>query len=106
MARLAIIDIKTNRVINIAEADEINPIDGFISIFSDTANIGDFYNGFELIPEPKRPPPPLSIDMQISILEAKQTPRRIRESVLSENGSAWLKALNEEISILRSKIKP
>lgn len=53
MARLAIIDNATNKVVNIAEADEINPIEGMICVFSDTADIGDDFDGNDFIKSAK-----------------------------------------------------
>lgn len=60
-------------------------------------------------PDPAPPPAPsASIDAQIVALEATQTDRRIRDAAAddaggSANGRAWLKALNDQIAVLRSQ---
>ncbi len=41
---------------------------------------------------------------QISALEAQQTPRRIREAALTEQGRAWLEALDQQIATLRGQL--
>lgn len=41
---------------------------------------------------------------EIATLEAQQTPRRIREAALHEDGKVWLETLNTRINNLRKKL--
>ena len=41
---------------------------------------------------------------EIATLEAQQTPRRIREAALHEDGRVWLENLNARINNLRKKL--
>lgn len=42
---------------------------------------------------------------EIALLEASVTPRRLRDAVLSDQGKAWLQALEDSIKQLRSKLQ-
>lgn len=46
-----------------------------------------------------------TLKYEIAVLEAQQTPRRLREAALSEEGYAWLENLNSQITALRSQIE-
>lgn len=41
---------------------------------------------------------------QIQTLEAQQTPRRMREAVLTAEGKAWMDDVNSQIDALRVKL--
>lgn len=41
---------------------------------------------------------------QIADMEAQQTPRRIREAALTEEGKAWLEGLDAQIAVLRAQL--
>ena len=43
------------------------------------------------------------IDAQIAGLEAQQTPRRLREAALTEEGKLWLQNLENQIAALRAQ---
>lgn len=45
-----------------------------------------------------------SVLAQIVALEAQQTPRRIREAALTDEGRAWLEALDAQIAALRAQL--
>ena len=46
-----------------------------------------------------------SVLAQITALEAQQTPRRIREAALTDEGRAWLEALDAQIAALRPQLR-
>lgn len=46
-----------------------------------------------------------SVYLQIAALEQSVTPRRLRESVLSDQGKTWLESVDLAISTLRSSLK-
>lgn len=48
--------------------------------------------------------PHRAILAQIAILEAKETPRRLAEAVLSDAGKAWLEDNRAQIAALRSEL--
>jgi hypothetical protein len=48
--------------------------------------------------------PRLAILAQIRAIEARATPRRVREAITSDDGKIWLAALDDEIAKLRSKL--
>ena len=50
------------------------------------------------------PDPNIAIFAQISALESTQTPRRIRDAVLTPAGRAWMDALELEIASLRAQL--
>ncbi len=54
--------------------------------------------GFSAPPEPE---PNAELDAQIAALEALQTPRRIRDALLTPEGAAWLADLEAQIAGLR-----
>jgi len=67
-------------------------------------------DGFGAYPEgwsaaPPEPDPNTGIDAQILALEALQTPRRIREAALTDEGKAWLADLDAQIAVLRAARK-
>lgn len=59
--------------------------------------------GFTAPPEPSAPDPNAALDAQIAALEAQQTPRRIRDALLTADGAAWLADLEAQISVLRKQ---
>ena len=112
MIRTAIIDAASNLVTNIVRFDGAipeTPLPGQTWIASETANIGDTWDGTAFVPKPTPTPAPLSpnaaIDAQIAALEATMTPRRVREAATSDAGKAWLAALDSQISALRAQRK-
>ena len=105
VARLAIIDEKTLKVINVSEANEINPIAGMICVFSDFADIGDSYYGDEFIKPPRPDLPPLTILEEIIALEMQMTNRRMREVLLSDAGKKWVSDIEDQIIVLRLKMQ-
>jgi hypothetical protein len=61
--RYVIINKTTSKVVNvveIVEGDGSQEIVGFVSIASDTGNIGDGWNGSKIVPQPMQPNPKLS----------------------------------------------
>lgn len=52
---------------------------------------------------PPEPDPNAEIDAQIVALEAQQTPRRMRDALLTSEGADWLAALEAQIVILRAQ---
>lgn len=56
--------------------------------------------GFTAPPEPDHN---AALDVQIATLEALQTPRRIRDALLTPEGAAWLADLEWQISVLRKQ---
>lgn len=61
--RYAMIDVTTNVVINVfdlADGETWTPPDGFETVASDTANIGDIYADGAFAPPPPPPPPVLT----------------------------------------------
>lgn len=55
------------------------------------------------VPDPQ-PDPRAAIQMQIVDLEATQTPRRMAEAVLTDEGRAWLANLRSQIDALRAQL--
>ena len=55
------------------------------------------------VPEPQ-PNPRDEIQMRIVGLEALQTPRRMAEAVLTDEGRAWLVDLRSQIDALRAQL--
>lgn len=55
---------------------------------------------------PPAPDPNAAIDAQIAALEAQQTPRRIRDTLLTPEGAAWLADLEAQIAALRAQRTP
>ena len=60
-------------------------------------------DGLELVP-PVAQSPNVAIRAQIATLEASQTNRRMRESVLTTAGKAWLTAIDAQIAALRAQL--
>ena len=57
--RYAIIDLSTKLVINMAEielGDGSTQPEGFLNVQSQTANIGDSWDGTSIVPKPTPPP--------------------------------------------------
>jgi len=46
----------------------------------------------------------LTVQEQIVELEAQQTPRRLREAVLTEDGELWLTSIEAQITALRAQL--
>lgn len=78
--------------------------EGCLLIESD-ASIGTPYVNGEIVIPPVEPvPESFFIKQQIAELEASVTSRRIRESIISTTGKNWLKAIDDQISVLRSQL--
>ena|ERR1035437_8021261 len=103
--RYAIVD-ENGLIVNCVEWDGVSdwsPPEGCEAIQSDEGSIGDsILEGVLIQPDPPKPAP-MTLQDQISALEAQQTPRRIREATLGiDNG--WLINLNTQISTLRAQL--
>ena len=59
--------------------------------------------GFEIQAAPAQCPAD-KIKAEISALESLQTPRRLREAALSEEGNAWLQNLEDQIVAKRAEL--
>jgi hypothetical protein len=59
--RIAVIDLASNLVVNVAhveDGDGSTEPDGFLHIESNSANIGDSWDGTNIIPKPEPEPEP------------------------------------------------
>lgn len=74
---------------------------GWIACGDDVAPGMLYSNGEFSVPAPD---PRAVILRQIAELEARVTPRRAREAILTEGGRIWLEALDEEIATLRGQL--
>lgn len=78
------------------------PPDGFTAIEATAdAYIGGEHDGEKFIPAPPPPIPEKTNKEKILELEAQITPRRLRDAVLTQEGQAWLLAIEAKISALR-----
>lgn len=62
--------------------------------------------GFAAPPAQPEPGPNAALDAQIQFLEARQTPRRMRDALFTPEGAAWLAALEAQIAGLRAQRLP
>jgi len=103
--RYAIID-ENGLIVNCIEWDGesgwLHP-EGCAAIQSDEGSIGDsIIEGVLIQPDLPKPVPPTILE-QIHVLEAQQTPRRIREATLGIDND-WLMNLNTQINALRAEL--
>lgn len=134
MARLAIIERATNLVVNVSEAEEIpqhmesptpiepmegevceSPpdytdhnkfIDSHVFVFSESAKIGDSWDGENIIPMEVAVDQSQNLKSQILELESTITPRRIRDVLLDkQDAQAWLQNVENQISDLRLQLQ-
>lgn len=59
--RVAVINLQSNKVENVGVVDDgdgSKAPDGYVFVISDSANIGDGWDGANIIPQPQPPVPP------------------------------------------------
>lgn len=93
-------------VSNIVE-QEVTPPAVFNPVESNTAQIGDLFDGTSFSKPAEQPPEPLAgnalVLSQIAAIESQITARRIRESVLGVDGG-WLSDADARIVALRASL--
>ena len=100
MARMAVIE--NDVVENVIVAPTGFMLPGKTLVATDTGQIGDAWDGKVFTPPPIDPRP--AILSKIDVLEAKVTPRRQREALLTDVGKTWLADIDEQIAALRAQL--